>query len=141
MSMQRDVSVLSPNRLARRSFLATAAAAAASTALGRDYGPGAQPVRYPDPDIVTLDKRFSKYALGNTPVQRLYHSPNMLWAEGTAPPSARPEVLLVSEDGQVVRGGGRFGGSNANLILMGGLVLVAGVIGGVIGYNIKDDAS
>lgn len=84
MSTQRDPSVESPIRLARRSFLASAAAAAASTALGRDYGPGAQPVRYPDPDIVTLDKRFSKYALGNTPVQRLYHSPNMLWAEGTA---------------------------------------------------------
>jgi gluconolactonase len=50
----------------------------------RDFGPNAEPVRYPDPDIVTLDPRFKKYALGNTPIQRLYHSPNMLWAEGPA---------------------------------------------------------
>uniref|UniRef100_A0A7C4LKD9 SMP-30/gluconolactonase/LRE family protein n=1 Tax=Schlesneria paludicola TaxID=360056 RepID=A0A7C4LKD9_9PLAN len=71
----------------RRSFLATAAGVlglAARQALGRDYGPNAPPVRYPDPDIVVLDPRFKKYALGNTPIQRLYHSPHMLWAEGPA---------------------------------------------------------
>ncbi|GIX05284.1 MAG: gluconolactonase [Planctomycetaceae bacterium] len=50
----------------------------------RDYGPHAPPVRYPDPDIVALDPRFKKYTLGNTPILRLYHSPNMLWAEGPA---------------------------------------------------------
>ena len=70
----------------RRSFLA-AAATAASAALGtkllaREYGPQAQPVRYPDPDIVVLDKRFEKYKIGNTPIQRLYTG--MLWAEGPA---------------------------------------------------------
>src|SRR5688572_24162666 len=78
--------------LARRTFLKSASAAAAvivgaattDTSLARDYGPGAQPVRYPDPDIMTLDKRFKKYALGNTPIQRLYHSKDMLWAEGPA---------------------------------------------------------
>ncbi len=73
--------------LARRSFLAAAVGAvglAASNVLARDYGPNAQPVRYPDPDILTLDPRFKKYALGNTPIQRIYHSPNMLWAEGPA---------------------------------------------------------
>ncbi len=72
--------------LPRRSFLAAAAGAIglAAVAQARDYGPGAEPVRYPDPDIVTLDPRFKKYALGNTPIQRLYHSPNMLWAEGPA---------------------------------------------------------
>ena len=72
----------------RRSFLTLAAAAAATVvtrqALARDYGPNAQPTRYPDSDIVTLDKRFKKYALGNTPIQRLYHSDKMLWAEGPA---------------------------------------------------------
>jgi gluconolactonase len=74
--------------VARRSFLAAAAGAAgwaASTrmALGRDYGPNAQPVRYPDPDIVVLNaKRFGKYKLGNTPIQRLHTG--MLWAEGPA---------------------------------------------------------
>ena len=69
----------------RRSFLTTAAAmtaaAFARSAFARDYK---EPTRYPDPDIVTLDKRFKKYALGNTPVQRLYHSDKMLWAEGPA---------------------------------------------------------
>ena len=77
----------SPVILPRRSFLAAAAGAVglvAAAAQARDYGPGAEPVRYPDPDIVTLDPRFKKYALGNTPIQRIYHSPNMLWAEGPA---------------------------------------------------------
>ncbi|MFO1041363.1 MAG: SMP-30/gluconolactonase/LRE family protein [Planctomycetaceae bacterium] len=71
----------------RRSFLAMTAGAlgmAATNALGRDFGPNAQPVRYPDPDIVVLDPRFKKYALGNTPIQRIYHSDQMLWAEGPA---------------------------------------------------------
>lgn len=78
---------LVPGPLPRRSFLAMTAGAigmAASNVFARDYGPHAQPVRYPDPDIVTLDPRFKKYALGNTPIQRIYHSDQMLWAEGPA---------------------------------------------------------
>lgn len=71
-------------QLGRRSFLTAAAAAAAGTALGRDYGEDAPPVRYPDPDIVVLEERFKKYKLGNTPIQRIYHSKQMLWAEGPA---------------------------------------------------------
>lgn len=70
---------------ARRSFLAAAGAvavAAAQRAWGRDYGPDAEPVRYPDPNILVLDKRFEKYKIGNTPIQRLYTG--MLWAEGPA---------------------------------------------------------
>ncbi|MCA9143952.1 MAG: SMP-30/gluconolactonase/LRE family protein [Planctomycetaceae bacterium] len=70
--------------LGRRSFLAVAATATASTVLGRDYGSDAAPVRYPEPDVVVLDERFAKYKLGNSPIQRLYHSKEMLWAEGTA---------------------------------------------------------
>ncbi len=73
-----------PMRLDRRLFLSAAVAAGATAAFGRDYGPNAPPVRYPDPDIVVLDDRFKKYKLGNTPIQRLYHSKNMLWAEGPA---------------------------------------------------------
>jgi gluconolactonase len=71
--------------LGRRSFLAAAAAVATAgtTLLGRDYGPNAPPVRYPDPDIVVLDKkRFAKYKIGNTPIQRLHTG--TLWAEGPA---------------------------------------------------------
>ncbi len=70
--------------LSRRSVLAAGVAALASsaTAFARDYGPNAEPVRYPDPDIVVLDKRFAKYKLGNTPIQRLHTG--TLWAEGPA---------------------------------------------------------
>jgi gluconolactonase len=74
----------------RRSFVAAAASLTATAfaiaqnqpAVARDYGPNAAPVRYPDPDIVMLDKRFAKYKLGNTPIQRLHTG--TLWAEGPA---------------------------------------------------------
>ncbi len=73
----------------RRAFLQTAlasAAAALTTPLAaqnqRRYGPNAEPIRYPDPDIVVLDKRFARYKIGNTPIRRLYTG--MLWAEGPA---------------------------------------------------------
>ncbi len=71
-----------PTTLGRRSFLSAAAVATTSTLLGREFGPGAPPVRYPDPDIIVLDKRFAKYKLGNTPIQRLHVG--TLWAEGPA---------------------------------------------------------
>ena len=59
--------------LSRRSFLEAAGALVVSRQ---------DPVRYPDPRIVTLDERFAKYRIGNTPVQRLHHG--TLWAEGPA---------------------------------------------------------
>jgi gluconolactonase len=75
-------------RTDRRSFLATAATAAvgatlarATSAAERDWS-GQKPVRYPDPDVVVLDKRFARYKLGNTPIQRLHTG--CLWAEGPA---------------------------------------------------------
>ena len=69
--------------LSRRSFLAATSAAITATALGqeRDYASN-KPVRYPDPDLVVLDKRFARYKLGNTPIQRL--KTGFLWAEGPA---------------------------------------------------------
>jgi len=83
---------LSNTAPSRRSFLAGTFAAAAAAATGlvpraarleaRDYGPGAEPVRYPDPDIVALDDRFAKYKIGNTPIRRLHTG--CLWAEGPA---------------------------------------------------------
>jgi gluconolactonase len=71
--------------LDRRGFLAAAAGLAAATtmapdAFARNFGSN-EPVRYPDPDVVVIDKRF-KYKLGNTPIQRLYTG--TLWAEGPA---------------------------------------------------------
>ncbi len=75
----------------RRAFLTTAAAGAAFLTTGLrsltaedEYGPDAPPVRYPDPRLVTLDDRFAALKLGNTPIQRVYHSKQMLWAEGPA---------------------------------------------------------
>ena len=85
LTNQRQVfsaSLPSPN--GRRAFLAATMAATASTVLGREYGPDAPPVRYPEPDVLVLDDRFAKYKLGNSPIQRLYHSKQMLWAEGPA---------------------------------------------------------
>src|SRR5438132_991158 len=73
------------SKLGRRSFLATAAVAATTIptlAQTRDYGQNASPVRYPDQDILLIDKRFAKYQIGNTPIQRLYKG--TLWAEGPA---------------------------------------------------------
>ncbi len=90
LSNHRDVSpTMSPPTMSRsvsgrRSFLAATMAATASTVLGREYGPHAPPVRYPEPDVLVLDDRFAKYKLGNSPIQRLYHSKQMLWAEGPA---------------------------------------------------------
>jgi len=68
----------------RRSLFTTALAAAAALSAqtqNRDYA-GPNPVRYPDPDIISLDKRFDKYRLGNTPIRRLHTG--MLWPEGPA---------------------------------------------------------
>jgi gluconolactonase len=78
--------VPSPAGLDRRAFLASATALASITAMApkafaRNFGPDADPQRYPDPDILVLDKRF-KSKLGNTPIQRLYTG--TLWAEGPA---------------------------------------------------------
>ncbi len=71
----------------RRSFLAGAAAltsaalAPRSHSAERDWS-GKQPIRYPDADIVVLDKQFEKYKIGNTAIQRL--ATGALWAEGPA---------------------------------------------------------
>src|SRR2546430_12962566 len=72
--------------LARRSFLQRAAGLAAVTvmapaAFARNFGPTIEPQRYPDPDIIALDKRF-KYKLVNTPIQLLYTG--TLWSERDA---------------------------------------------------------
>ena len=75
---------LSAVAVSRRGFLTAAAAATATTALARDYSADAPPQRYPDPDMVVHDPRFQKYVLGNTAIRRLYHSKDMLWAEGPA---------------------------------------------------------
>ena len=114
--------------LDRRGFLAAAAGVAGLTAMApdafaRNFGPNAEPVCYPDPDIIAHDPRF-KAKLGNTPIRRRYTG--TLWAEGLAwngvgryliwPDIPSNEQLrLIEEDGHVSR---RFrspsGNSNGN---------------------------
>jgi gluconolactonase len=70
--------------LRRRSFLATAGAAALAPAFSqtpRDWS-NKQPTRYPDPDVISLDPRFDKYKIGNAVIER--HHVGARWAEGCA---------------------------------------------------------
>jgi hypothetical protein len=62
-----------------------------------------------------------------------------LWSRMAAPPAATSELLLVDQQSQVVRGahGGHLPQWD-HPILVTGLLITAGVIGGVIGYNLKD---
>lgn len=60
----------------RRSFLA-----GALMIQQRDWT-GNTPIRYPDPDVRVLDKRFAKYKISNAAIERLHGG--MLWAEGPA---------------------------------------------------------
>lgn len=66
----------------RRSFLTALGTAAAAPLLARDFGAGAPPQRYPEPDVIPLDDAFKKYKIGSSPIQRLHTG--MLWAEGPA---------------------------------------------------------
>jgi gluconolactonase len=71
---------MSDHSLTRRGLLASLAIAPALAQTARDWT-GKTPSRYPDPDIIALDKKF-KAKVGNTPIQRLYTG--CLWAEGPA---------------------------------------------------------
>ena len=66
----------------RRTFLTSLTASAAGSLLARDYGPQAEPSRYPDPDVIALEDAFKKYIQGNSPIRRLHTG--CLWAEGPA---------------------------------------------------------
>jgi len=62
-----------------------------------------------------------------------------VWSQRTAPPSAQASAMLV-QDTRVVRGQETWSPVRRAVIL-GGVIVTSGVIGGVIGYNIKDDDS
>ncbi|MDP9365980.1 MAG: SMP-30/gluconolactonase/LRE family protein [Chloroflexota bacterium] len=75
----------------RRALLKAAGAMAGAAALApaaalaqedRDYGPGAPPVHYPDPDVVAITPAFQPYIQGNSAIQRLWTGG--LWVEGPA---------------------------------------------------------
>jgi gluconolactonase len=66
----------------RRTFLTAACAPLAlAQTQDRDWS-GRQPLRYTDPAFVVIDKRFEKYVIGNTPLQRVWTG--AMWAEGPA---------------------------------------------------------
>ncbi|HEX2113228.1 MAG TPA: SMP-30/gluconolactonase/LRE family protein [Alphaproteobacteria bacterium] len=124
----RAASPRSETSVGRRGFLRAAAALAATTAMAQDvfarnFEQGSEPTRYPEPDVVQLDKKF-RYKLGNTPIVRLYRG--TMWAEGPAWNTvgryllwsdipADEQLRWIEEDGHVSR---RFrspaGNSNGN---------------------------
>ncbi len=77
------VAVITSFGMTRRGLLPTLAAplVAAAQTVNRDYS-GKTPIRYPEPDVVSLDPRFDKVKIGNTTIQRL--ATGFLWAEGPA---------------------------------------------------------
>jgi gluconolactonase len=78
----------------RRGFLGLAAAAVPALAQTQRDWNNHQPVRYPDPDIVSLDKDFGKYAMFNAVIYR--HYVGTKWAEGPAW-SAQGQYLVWSD--------------------------------------------
>src|SRR6186713_3306157 len=86
MHLNKD-QIVSSGNLNRRSFLQTCAVSSLAAALPqaltaeRDWS-GKTPVRYPDPDIISIDRRFDKYRLVNTGIERLHTGAQ--WAEGPA---------------------------------------------------------
>ncbi|MEN6604104.1 MAG: SMP-30/gluconolactonase/LRE family protein [Bryobacteraceae bacterium] len=108
--------------LGRRSFLALSAAVPALAQTQRDWANN-QPVRYPDPDVVVLDKSFAKYKLFNAALYR--HHVGTKWAEGPAwcgqgrylvwsdIPGNR-QFRLLEEDGHVATFRDPSGYSNGN---------------------------
>lgn len=76
----------------------------------RDFGPGAPPIRYPDPEVIVLDKSFAKYRIFNAAIHR--HFTGLRWAEGPAWNAAGRYLVwsdipsdvhyrMLEEDGQV----------------------------------------
>jgi gluconolactonase len=67
----------------RRSFLTAALGTLAATPLlARDFGKNAEPIRYPEPDVIPLADAFKKIKIGNAAIERLHTG--MRWAEGPA---------------------------------------------------------
>jgi len=89
-AMKKDIQNSSPLPVDRRSFLTATLGGSAlvmSPLSGtegqhdRDWS-GQNPLRYPDADVIVLDKSFSKYKVNNAAIERLYTG--MRWAEGPA---------------------------------------------------------
>ncbi len=62
-------------------MLAAALPALAAAQTARDWA-GHEPIHYPDPDVVTIDKSFAKYKINSAAIERVYTG--LRWAEGPA---------------------------------------------------------
>jgi gluconolactonase len=71
-----------PNAIAQAPSGGPAEPASTVTRPPRDYTPGAPPVTYVDPDVITVDPVFNGLRQGNTPIKRLWTG--ALWSEGPA---------------------------------------------------------
>lgn len=83
--LEAENNIEQTTKIGRRSFIGGTLVAALATKITgqvRDFSSDSAPIRYPDKDILVLDKRFAKYRIGNTPIQRLHTG--TLWAEGPA---------------------------------------------------------
>jgi gluconolactonase len=82
------IAALAPDALAQQVPPAPAPNAARNSAPSvissppRDFGPNANPVTYPDPDIITIDPAFNALRVNNTAIHRLFTGGQ--WDEGPA---------------------------------------------------------
>jgi gluconolactonase len=82
MSALAAAAIAVPHRLVAQAPQPPATPPSTVTNPPRDFGPGAAPNTYMDPDIVVIDPMFSRYIQGNTPIKRLWTG--ALWSEGPA---------------------------------------------------------
>src|SRR5689334_11617913 len=82
-----------PSYPSRRGFLSLAAAVPAFAQTQRDWT-NRHPTRYPDPDVLAVDKSFAKYQIFNAVIYR--HWVGAKWAEGPAW-CAQGQYLLWSD--------------------------------------------
>ena len=55
----KETPMVLASKMGRRSFIVAATTALGLGAEQREYGPGAPPIRYPDPDIVVFDEQIA----------------------------------------------------------------------------------
>jgi len=85
IGMAAGVAATAPVSLAQAAQAATAARVDAPSVISnppRDFGPNANPVTYPDPDIITIDPAFNALRVNNTAIHRLFTGGQ--WDEGPA---------------------------------------------------------
>jgi hypothetical protein len=86
----------------------------------------------PNGKFAIRDLRPGLYEINTDRSYGLYR----IWAPRSAPPVAQPGALIV-ERATVIRA--QEWNAWRRALILGGVIITSGVIGGVIGYNIKDD--